>query len=438
MSQVSNIARTPSNVSTLVHENYVNEMLDWVPFMDPVAGLFEELGDGGYDLIGEKLQFAADDDFAGGFMGTDGYTPDHQYPDNVELSTTPARLYVRRAVDNFMTTIAVKPGAYESLLARVEKSAMDAMELGTSFHVNGSTNATVCTFVSRTSATVLVVDAGFGHAGTAPAQYLGEEGQVLALLDANMSYATIGAAAISSIDYDTSGTTATITFASAIDASSDGADGDPLVFATTADETATHYVTERGNAPLGLLDIVDPDDSVSTLLGLAESGSQRWTPIRRASSDFGHVEIQEFIAEIGAKSRMNVTPDSHVLTLQEGVFIELAKDLLPFQQSSELGRELNGGWTTVKVGGFDFLKSMYHLHDVMYALCPEKLKVVNLRPAQIYSGDGSKFSRLADYDGQEFFYSAYLQRFPTQRNCHGALTGITNSNHTRYSAHPIS
>src|SRR5690606_6650209 len=113
MSQVGPISRTASDISRTVHENYMNEIQPWVDHLDPFAALFQKIGPKGYSLIGEKLVFAADDSYAGGFMGTDGYLPNHQEVQGVELETTAARLYIRRAVDNYIKALAVKPGAYE-------------------------------------------------------------------------------------------------------------------------------------------------------------------------------------------------------------------------------------------------------------------------------------------------------------------------------------
>ena len=435
---ISQIERTPANISTLVHENYMNEVKPWLDHLDPVAALFTQIGPGGYTLIGEKLQFAGEWSYSGGFMGTDGYLPDHEQVSPAELITTPARLYIRRAVDHFLRALAVRPGAYEDFFARLQKQMLDAVQRGTARHIHGSTSGTQCTFVSRTSATVLVVDAGLGHASQAPAQWI-EPGMTLALLDASSSYATIGVATVSSVAYNTSATTATITFATDIDTSSNGADGDPLVFASTNDSSATHYVTERNNAPLGLMDILDPDAGSTTLLSASETTYPRWAPINRASTDFGHVEIMEFLEEISAKSNSEVSTASHVLTMQNGVKIELAKDLLPYQQSADLGRELTGGWRTVRIGDFEAVTSHYHLWDVVYALCPEDLHVVDLDvEPQVWSGDGSQFSRLADYDGSEWFLRHYVQRFPSRRNTMGALTGVSNPQKERYSAHPVS
>ena len=90
------------------------------------------------------------------------------------------------------------------------------------------------------------------------------------------------------------------------------------------------------------------------------------------------------------------------------------------------------------MGEHDFLKSTFHLWDVVYAIAPEDLAVVNLdgEPA-VWSGDGSQFGRLADYDGKEWFLRHYVQRFPVRRNRLAALTGVPNPNHDRYGGHPV-
>ncbi len=435
-SQVTYIDRTAANISTLVHENYYNEVKPWLDHLDPVAAVFESIGDDGYSLIGEKLQFGADAQFQMQFMGTDGYLPDHTGFDPVEPSTTPARLYKRTAADNFLLALAVRPGAYEDFFARLNFQMLDSVKRGTGFHVHGSKEAKVCTFVSRTSATVLVVDAGYNHASTSPTMFV-DDGVVMALTDANMSDATIGTAAVSSVAHNTSPTTATVTFATDIDTSSTGADGDPLVFSTSVSSSANNYVTEQDNAPNGLGDIIDADANNTTFMGVSESTYARWTPHRLASSDFGHIELMEFMEQIAARSNSEVTAGSHIMTCQNGVKIELAKDLLAYQSQYELGRTLRGGWQTVMIGEHELITSHYHWHDVLYCLCPEELHVVDLDgEPSVWSGDGSQFNRIADYDGKEWFLRHYVQRFCSRRNNMGALTGITNTNAQRYAALP--
>lgn len=436
MAKVANIDRTQSNIGTLVHENYINEVKPWLAHISPLAGLFSKIGPGAYSLIGKKLVFAADNSYRGGFMGTDGYIPEPEQVNPVNLETTPARLYVSGAVDNFLAALAVKPGAFEEFSGRLMSQMWDAVERGTTRHVHGGSAATVCKVVSRTSPTVVVVTAGYGHTNASPTMFL-ESGMTLASLDATAAFATLGAAKISSIAHNTSATTATITFATSIEGAGVIAADDLLVLATSATTTDAHFVTERSRAPLGLLDIIDPSDAQTTYLGLTEATTPRINPVRRASVDFGFVELMEFLAEIGAKSNSSVTTQSHVLTMQEGAKIELAKELIPFQQQQQLGRTLEGGWQTVRLADFDLLSDPYHIPDVVYALCPEDLHVVDLDgEANVWDGDGSMYQRMTDYDGKQWFVRHYVQRFASRRNRLGALTGVSNPSASRYAAIP--
>lgn len=436
MAQVGSIDRTQANISTLVHENYVNEVKPWLTHNSPLAGLFAEIGDGGYELIGKKLVIAAENKYRMGFMGTDGYIPEPTDVQPINLEFTPARLYCAGAIDNFLEAVAVQPGAFENLMTRLTNQMMDAVERGTSFHVHGGSNATLCVVTSRTSATVVVVEDGYGYNGASPTLFI-EEGMIVASLDATDTFAVLGAAKVSSIDHDTSATTATITFASSIEGSGTIAAGDLIVQATSATAADAHFVTERGKAPNGLLDLIDPADSASSYGGLTESTTARINPTRRASSDFGFVEIIEFLEEIGAASDSEVSSQSHILTMQNGSRIELAKELLPYQQQSQLGRELHGGWTSVRIADFDILADRYHIPDVVYALCIEDLAVVNLDgEPSVWDGDGSQFQRMLDYDGKQWFLKHYVQRFATRRNRLGALTGVDNPNFERYAAYP--
>jgi hypothetical protein len=437
-SQIDRIARNAGDIGQLVHENYVNEVKPWLDHLSPVAGLFETIGDQGYSLVGEKLVSAAESRYAGGGMSTDGNLPDHQYVDPVRWEATAARSYVRRAVDNFTRALGTTPGAFEDFFARVQDQMLDVYERMQTRHVHGSSEATVCKVGSRAGADEFVVKDGYGYPGAAPCMFV-EPGMLLALLDASDDYSVIGVAEVEHVEYNTSNTTATITFASDIDPGDDAAEDDVFVFPTTPDTNARHFVTERGLAPNGLLNIIDPNAEQTVFLGVDETEHVRWAPPRRASEDFGHVEMMEFLAEIAAKSNSPVSVETHVLTMQEGIYIELAKDLLPYQQQSQLGRELAGGWNAVRIGDFECIKDIYHIPDVVYAHCPDDYWNIDLDgDAHVFAEDGSQFQRLADYDGMEWFMRHYNNRGANRRNRCGALTGVPNPKQSRYSAHPVS
>lgn len=427
-----------TDISKLVYENFKGRVKPWLDVIDAMAALFGMLGPGEYSMQGKKLVFAADDKYAGMAMGTAGYLPGSQYVDPINLETTPARVYVRRMVDNFTVARASGEAAFENYMTRIMRQMWEAFERATIRHIHGSSTATVCTVSSRTSGTVMVVKDGYGYTGAVPGQYL-EPGMWLALLDASSSYAVLGVAKISTIDNTTSAGTATITFASSIDAGAAAVPGDPFVFCTSTDSTDTWFQTERSNAPLGLLDLLDPANSNTSYLGVTESTSPRIEPIRRPSADWGEVEFMEFVAEIEAKSNSEVTPNSHVFTLHPGVLLELGKTLIPYTQIMGKGQALEGGWSTVSIAGHDFVKTSYHIHNVVYAICKEDAHVVDLDgESQIWDGDGSQFRRLANYDGKEWFARHYVQRFFSRRNRSGCLTGVVNPNYQKYSAIPQS
>lgn len=436
MSQISYVDRGQpnaalTNLGALVHENFRGRVKPWLDVIAPMLALFKKVGPGEYALNGKKLVFAADALYAGMAMATTGYLPASQYVDPITLETTPARTYVRRAVDNFTVARATgKDGAFEDFMSRIMSQMWEALERMQIRHIHGSTAATVCVANEAGGDTTLVVRDGYGWTGANPGMFI-EPGMWVSILDANDNYAELGVYTVSSVDYDTSSTTATITFTGATSATVEA--GDVLVFSTSTATGDSWHETERNNAPLGLIDIVDPGDTASTYLGVTEASYPRINPIRRASSDWGEVEFMEFIQEISSKSNSQVTSESHTVTMHPGVYIELAKTLLPYTQIQQKGKELPGGWTTVRMGGFDIVQDSYHLPDVVYFLPMEDLKVVDLDgEPSVWDGDGSQFARLADYDGKEWFAKHYLQRFADRRNRIGALTSVTNPNKERY------
>lgn len=415
------------------HEVFAPGVRDVINHASPVAGLFQNVGSKGFQVVGKKLVISTQLLYSGGFLGTNGYFPDSEYADPTVMEFTPAQLYLRRAIANFIAARASGVGAFEDHMSLVEKQAWGAIKRGTTRHVYGDSNATVCTIASRTSATVVVVKDGYGHSGTNPLMYL-EPGMKLQCLDASNSYARLQEAKISSINYATK----TITFASGID---DGATvcaaGDPLVFVTTTD-SGNRRVAERSYAPLGLRNHLDPDGNGTSYGTITESSYARIKPVRRSSSDFGEAEIMDFWGEIEAASNSPVSPDTHVHTCQRAVYNEIARTLLPFTQIVGKGRELEGGWDTVRIAGQDFLVDPFHTHDELMTHCLDDYVVCDLEgEAHVDTSAGGEWKQLDDYDGREKMWKHYVQRFLVQRNRSGTLKGITTTtNADRFAAVP--
>jgi hypothetical protein len=425
-----------AELGQLLYENFKQGVKPWFGLMDPLAALFDEIGPGEFESItGGKLVFARDTRRAGGAMGTSGWLPASQYVDPIRLETVPARMYVRRAIDNFIAAVASGKGSFEDYVGRINRQMWDAFEEMERRHVHGSSTGTVCEIAARTSATVITVKNGYGYPGQPPLGHL-EAGMWVAVLDASNAFAVLGAAKIARIDTATN----TITFATPIDnGTTMVAAGDPVVFSTTPNVSADYFETERGKAKLGLLDIIDPRAQNASYLTVNEADEPRVKPLRRQSTDFGELEFLKFIRELSAKSTSPVTPTTHTMSTQPGVVLELAQRLIATTQfnAPKGGKTLKGGWETVQIAGHDFIESPYHLWDVIYAHCMEDYHDVDLdgEPA-VWAGDGSEFQRLSDYDGKEWFVKHYSQRFASRRNRLGALVGVPNPEATRYTDVP--
>lgn len=436
-SQVGNLASiSGGDLTGLIHEIYAGTVKPNVRIVSPTSQLFMDAGRGQYRVDGEKLVGSADLTYAGGAMHTAGDLPDHQEIDAVEWNTAPSRAYVRRAIDNLEEQRGRRgPGSFADYGGRLFDQMWDAFKRLQVRSAIGGSDAIVCIVDARDSGTAVTVKDGYNHTGTHPLLHL-EPGMVIGWIDTNDSNNEAGAAIISSIDYGNK--QITIDSNTTWEPGNQIAAGDYIVMATTNNISTDYFDTEFQNACNGLLDIVDPDQNNTTVMGISQSSYPRWKPYIQASSTFDHLEVTEHFRQLRAKSTDPVTAQTHICVAQGAVVAELARTLVGFQQQQNLGRTFEGGYQAVRIAGMDFIEDDYQLHDVLYTLCLETLFNVPLEAeADIYSEDGSQYSRLADFDGKEWYVRDYRQYFSDRRNRHGALTSITLSNVTADDFTPV-
>ena len=418
-SQVSNV-QSISDLSGLVHQVFRGKVLPSVSWESVTATMFQRAGEGDYTFVGSELVGAADLQRPSGAMGSGGKLPDATDFDAVQWKTTPKRRYRRFAVDNFTEARASGEGAFENFAQRVFDQLWGAWRLMEIRHAIGGTAGTLCLASSRTSATVWVAKDGYGYSGMSAAIMLDEK-MTIAWYDVS-STDIGGAGVISSINY----TNSTVTMAADWEEGADMlAADDPIVAATTTATTADYFDTERNNAKNGLLNIVDPGGSLTTVFNISQTTHRRWKPYRKTSSTFDTIELTEFLQQLQVKSTMPVGPDSHTIVMNPALYATLARSLLTYQRQMELGKTFEGGYQAVRVAGYDVAPDDYQLHNVVYALCNEDLYTVSLVEAGFFDEDGSMYSRLADYDGKEGFVRDYCDSFSPRRNRHGALTGVS-------------
>jgi len=438
-SQVGKVGSISGNDYTgLLHEVYAGKVKPAIRATSPTLQLFQDLGPGEYRIDGEKLVGSTDLRYSGQAMHTTGYLPDHIEHDAVEWQITPVRAYRRGAIDNFVQARGgAGPGSFGDVLTRLFDQCFDAFKRMKIRNAVGGSSGVVCVTSSRTSATVVVMKDGYNHVGTSPLMHL-QPAMIMAWLDATNAYAVGGSGTISSI----APTTDTVTFTASIENGSGTptiAAGDLWVFATTTLYSTDYFGTEYNVARQGLLNIVDPDANDTTTLNISTSTYPAWSPYRVASSTFDHIEITEFADQLAAQSTEPVTPQSHVALTSGAVRAELARTLEGHQQQMNLGRQFEGGYRAVNIGGQDIVADPYQLHDVLYLLCLDNLYNVDIGgPEDFYDEDGSMFSRLAGFDGKEWYLAEYGNTVYDRRNRHGALTGIAISNVTADLFTPVS
>lgn len=425
-SQADNVSAT-SDLSGLAHDVFVGRVVNNVRRESPAAMVFNDAGPGDYRLEGSTMKFAAKLRHATGGSASDGKLPDHVPIDAVQGSLTPIRRYHRIAMDNLTKQQVSGPGAFENLTDWLFDNFWEAWAAMEIRHAIGSSTGYVAKVSSRTSSTVVVLTAGFNHAGTNPVQHIAE-GSILAWYDVSAS-GVGGAAKVSSIDYSTN--TVTLDSAATWEPSAAVAANDFIMFATTNNIANAHFTTERNLNPYGFGTIVDPDAAISTAFGIAEATYPRWKPYRKTAGTCDHLEVSDFFAALGQKRMLPVTPGTDVALAHPGPIRQIGRSLMGYQQQAYTGGDLHGGHAKIWVDQIPLIEDGAFYHDVLTVLHKPALFRVNLggEPG-FYDGDGSQWSRIADFDGQDGYAAEFMNFLTTHRGFHGALTGIVTADLT--------
>jgi len=413
-----------ANIQGLVHEIFTGEVIPGVRWESITAQMYMNAPEGSYRYDGESLNGATDLLRPSGGQGTSGQLPDHVHNDAANWQTTPAQLYVRRAINNFVAAKAVLgPGSFADLGQRLLDQMWGAFRLMKIRHAIGGVDAILCEVASRTSTTVWTAQDGYGHTGMDGGIMLDEE-MVITHHSTDGGVAE-GAGIISSIAY--SGTTVTVTMVADWEQTAAVAANDIVCAATTDDPTADYFVSENNLGANGQTQVVDLAGALTTVFGVSQSTFPRWKPVRIASSTFDHIEVTEFLRKLAAKSTYPVTPQSHTLVCGGATYATLARTLTGFQQQMSLGKTFEGGYQAVRIADYDIAVDDFQVHDALVAYCTEDLYHVNLVEAGYFEEDGSMYQRIADFDGKEWFVRSYENNFSPSRNRMGAITGITHT-----------
>lgn len=412
----------------VLHEIYAGDVKPAVRATSPSLQVWKDAGPGDYRIDGEKLVGSTDLDTVNGAVHTTGFLPDHIEADAVEWAITPAQAYRRGAIANAVRARGGKgPGSFGDVLSRLFDQVFESFKRLEIRSAVGGSSGIICVTASRTSNKIIVMKDGYNHVGTHPMMHI-EKKNIMAWMDASNSFAVGGSGIVES----KVNSTKTVTFVASVENGSGTPTivaGDVWVMATTTPYTVDYFETEYNIARNGFMDIIDPDEVDTTFLTISEVTYERWAPFREASSTFDHIELTEHWAKLAAQSTDPVTPSSHIAITGPAVYAELARTLEGFQMQQQLGQTFEGGYQAVRVAGMDIVTDPWMLHDVMLTICKENLYRATVDgEADYMDEDGSMFSRIADFDGVEWYIAEYGNQWTDRRNRHAALTSIALPN----------
>ena len=411
-----------SDISNLVRDVFVEGVKPLVIRSSPTSSLFQELDPGSFRLEGSAVKFAVDLEDKMGGLATSGHIPDYVGLDAVEGQLTPVRRYDRIAIDNHVELRAMGPGAYENLIDRIYNHLYAGWERMETRHAVGPSSGLIGVVESRDSSTAFVIKDAFGNTDSNPTQFL-SPGAPIAWWDLTATAAFDGAARIASIDHSTR--TVTVDSAATWEPGDNLAPGDLMCRATTNNISADHFEAERNLAPNGVGTILDPAGAVSTVFGIIEGNYPRWKPYRKASSTFDHLEVSDHWAQLQVHRGFDVTPETDVSICHPSALRQLGRSMMGYQQQQYTGGTLAGGYRGITIDGIGITSDTHFYHNVFATFYRDCLHRVHLGgPMDFYQGDGSQWSRIADFDGREAWVFDYMNYVCTNRGANGALTGI--------------
>lgn len=422
----------------LTHDIFVGKVIPNVHRESKVAMLFQEAQQGEYRMEGQNMVFATDLRYVTGALATDGKIPDHVGMDAVQGKLNPIRRYRRMAIDNLVELQASGPGAFEDLGVRILDLLWDSWKSMEIRHSIGASSGVLCKVTARTSSTVFTVEDGYNHDGTNPLLHL-SEGSIIGWYDVSASQVG-GAAKITATGINYSTPTITVDSATTWETTVGNqiAAGDFIYFASTNSTANGNFVLERNLAPSGAGTILDPDAAATTVYNISQTTYQRWKPYRVASTSFDHLEVKEHWLKLGEKRKVDVTPQTDVAVAHPGAIAQLARTMMGFQQQIYTGGNLEGGYDQVIVGGVPFAQDGNWYHDVIGTFYrPGLFRVMLGGEADFFAGDGSQWSRIADFDGKDAYVGDYMNLFCPQRGFNGALTSIVTPDVTDSDFDPL-
>jgi len=395
------------------------------PMMTPLLAAAKRGKSRSVRYSGNDLFFDVKLDRRGGFVASaEGYLPDPTTAREKQGRLGIARTYATVQLDGLnIKATDDKKGAYISASKKVVQDVMEQWQLEQSRILHGDGLGVRALVKSRTSATVVVLDAPYGIESSGPGNLHLVVGDTCASLDAGSSNALLAKAVIT--DISLSGDDATVTFGSTIEGSGTIAANDIIV---TAVPTATNSGdTSYGAEPFGLMAITDVEANFATFEGIADD---RWLAQKLTSTTVDETILMKLLNTIRNKGGVDwrSNPKALLLLTTTGIWQQYGDSMLGIRRFNAPTMELNGGFRGVQVAGGTLIDDPWCPRGRIYAIhTPDTLFVDLMDFGKISFQDSPKWQRMSNRDAYEAVFASYWNYGVTKRNTHGVLSGITDT-----------
>jgi hypothetical protein len=385
---------------------------------------------GGADTVqyaGNDAIFSAQFESRGGFTSsTTGKLPEPQDGVDKQGRLGIARSYFVSKVDGLaLKATTNSKGAYISAAKKVIRDVMQQWKIEQNRVMHGDSQGIRCVVVTRTSATEIIVDAPYGISGAGPGNLFLRVGDTVAVHDTNAANALLSKAVIGSITRGSGDQATLIASSGDFEGAGTVATGDILVSACTAATSATD--TSLGAEPHGAKSIIDVEDAFATFEQLKDD---RWVAQKLTSTTVDETIVMKLLNTIRARTGIDWRSNAKkmILLTTTGIWQAYGASLLGLRRFTAPTMELNGGFKGVQVAGATLIDDPYCPRGRLYAFHGPSLIFIDLMDFGMLSyEDANRWRPAAREDSYEGVHGIYWNFGATQRNAHGVISGITDT-----------
>jgi hypothetical protein len=334
------------------------------------------------------------------------------------------RTYVTREIDRLAAMgTESKEAAFYALGRKVVEEALNAARLGQEEILNGAGTGVKGVVQSTADTTHAVVTDPYGISGAGQGGLLLDVGMSIAVLDTTLvtvrGRATITAAV-------NTGDNVALVFDTAIV----GLVATDKIVACTDSDTSANAV------PNGLANSLNRGGSFAAICGLSQANFARWDTTRLvAGTDVDLVPnesaVWQLIALVAGRSGYDARtkPGEFLLMATPGVAKALMESFLGQRRYDAANMmDIKGGFKAVNICGIPLVENYWIPAGTVYLIHVNSMTWIDGEDWQkVQYEDSGAWRFINGRDANQITFGSYWNHGPLTRNCHGMITGYTDT-----------